>query len=57
MDTQTIEKLKQISTKKALIKRNTEKEERFYNTKEQELIRQLDLERDELLGDFYSNAH
>lgn len=57
MDTQTIEQLKQISAKKVTIKRCTEKEGRIFTREEQDLIRQLDSERDELLGDLYFKAH
>ena len=57
MDTQMIEQLKQISAKKDAIKRSTEKDGRLFSRQEQDLIRQLDSERDELLGDIYFKAH
>ena len=57
MDTQTIDQLKQISAKKETIRRCTEKEGRIFSKEEQDLIRQLDSERDEILGDLYFKAH
>ncbi len=57
MDTQLIEQLKQISAKKETLRISTEKEGRLFSRKEQDLIRQLDSERDELLGDIYFKAH
>lgn len=57
MDTQVIEQLKQISAKKEIIKKCTEKEGRHFSREEEDLIRELDSERDELLGDIYFKAH
>lgn len=57
MDREAYEQLKLMSVKKKTITRSIEKEGRLFSEEEQNRIKQIDLERDELLGEIYFKTY